>query len=149
MLRLNEIVGHISDTVIANKLHDLDHKGLVERISLSEKDTHRKRLRVNTDKGTDCAIALQRGADLKNGSVLLLSDKSGIVIQLDEISWLALEPVSLDAAIELGFLAGHHHWRVRLDGPRLLVAVEQAEEEYKERLARQLDAGTVRIVENN
>ncbi len=85
MLRLNEIVGHSSDPHIADKLHVLDHNDLVKRIMLTESDTQRKRLRLPTDKGTDCAIVLNRSEQLIKGSVLLLGDDRAIIIELDEI----------------------------------------------------------------
>lgn len=146
MLRLSEIIGHVNDIDIAERIHALEHQGLVEVISLNEVDTQRKRLRLSTDKGTDCAVTLNRNASLENGSVLLLCDKRAIVIRLKEIPWLVLEPDSLSSAIELGFLAGHHHWRVKFEGSQLLVAVEQAEGIYKDRLSKYLEMGSVRIV---
>lgn len=146
MLRLSEIIGHVNDKDITEKIHALEHQGLVELISLSEVDTQRKRLRISTDKGTDCAVTLNRNASLENGSVLLLSAKRAVVIRLKEIPWLVLEPDSLSSAIELGFLAGHHHWRVKFDGAQLLVAIEQAEDAYKDRLIKFLETGSIRIV---
>ncbi len=57
MLKLHGIVGHVDDSAIAAKLHHLRHNGTVEYVLLNPADTQRKRLRVTSDAGTDCAIA--------------------------------------------------------------------------------------------
>ena len=139
MLRLDSIVGHASDPHIADKLHVLDHDDGVERIVLSESDTQRKRLRLSTNKGTDCAIILNRSEQLINGSVLLLNEERAVIVELDVTPWLIVEPDGIDSAIEIGFLAGHLHWRIRFDGPRLLLAIEQAEQNYRDRIAKHMD----------
>ena len=45
------------------------------------------------------------------------------------------------AALELGYLAGNMHWRVRFQGTVLEIALEHAEEAYLSRLAPLLDSG--------
>ena len=56
MLKLQGIVGHVNDAAIAAKLHELRHHGGIEYLVLAPADVKRKRLRVTTDAGTDCAI---------------------------------------------------------------------------------------------
>ena len=60
MLKLEAILGLATEPDIAEALHHLEHHGQVEYLTLSEADTQRHRLRVLTDRGTECAIALPR-----------------------------------------------------------------------------------------
>lgn len=145
MILINKVLGHASDPDIADKLHQLEHQDGVERITLSTSDTQRRRLRVVTDKGTDCAITLDRTASLENGSVLYMNGEQAIVIELEELPWLVLEADSVEAALELGFLAGHLHWRVKFDKGMLLVAIEQAEQVYLDRLENHLKSNSVTV----
>ncbi len=147
MLRLNTIVGQLDDPGLAERLHDLRHAGAVETITLEPGDRLRKRLRVSTDQGTDCAVALARSEQLEDGSILLLSESRAIVVRLSALRWLDLAPRDLPAALELGYFAGNLHWRIAFAGPRLRVALEGPEKAYRERLAPYLDDGRVRIVE--
>ncbi|KPY52441.1 hypothetical protein ALO46_102856 [Pseudomonas syringae pv. solidagae] len=71
MLILDRILGQASDPALADRLHDLSHAGQVETLSLSGSDIQRHRLRLASDRGTDCAIRLERHQHLRNGSVLL------------------------------------------------------------------------------
>ena len=146
VLHLNRIVGNSSASEMAEQLHRLSHDGGLEEIRLSAADTARKRLRVTTDKGTDCAIALNRDAKLENGSVLLLEDARAIVVRMLETKWLRIAPADSAAALELGYFAGNLHWRVRFDGALLEIALEGPEQNYLDRLANHFDSGRARRV---
>lgn len=146
MLRVTGLVGEASDPAIGERLHALSHAGKVEYISLNRADMSRRRLRTTTDKGTECAIVLPRPERLSNGAVLVLEDDRAIIVRMSEEEWLAIAAADAASALELGFLAGNMHWRVRFDGAVLEIALEHAEDAYIARLAPLLDSGRVRKV---
>lgn len=135
MLVLNEIIGQAGDPDVSRRLHELDHMGKVEYITLSKEDALRHRVRVVTDHGTECAVVLRRSARIADGAVLLLDHERAIVIRLTERSWLSLAPRDIAAALELGYQAGNSHWTVRFDGPVMRIALEGPERNYLDRLA--------------
>ncbi len=135
MLVLDEIIGQAEDPDISRQLHELDHLGKVEYITLSKEDALRHRVRVVTDHGTECAVVLRRSARIVDGAVLLLDDDRAIVTRLSERNWLALAPRDITAALELGYQAGNSHWTVRFDGPVMRIALEGPERDYLDRLA--------------
>ena len=143
MMLLNEILGSSSDEGLSGQLHDLEHRGAVEFISLPSADIARRRLRAVTDQGTECGIALPRERKLANGAVMYLDEYKAIVIRVEEESWLTLVPVDAEAALELGYHAGNLHWRIRFDGTRLLVPLEGPAENYLNRIQPMLDSGRV------
>jgi len=149
VLHLNQILGNSSEEAMAEQIHRLSHDGGLEEIRLSAADTARKRLRVTTDKGTDCAIALAREARLENGSVLLLEDARAIIVRMLETKWLRIAPADDAAALELGYFAGNLHWRVRFDGAVLEVALEGPEENYLARLANHFESGRARRLDDD
>jgi urease accessory protein len=135
LLVLSEIVGKAGDPEISGRLRELGRSGKVEYIALSGDSGLRHRLRVVTDRGTECAVTLERSARLFDGAVLLLEPDRAIVTRLAERDWLALAPHDRAAALELGYQAGNSHWTVRFDGPVLRVALEGPEQSYLDRLA--------------
>lgn len=147
MLRLTHIIGSATDAELASRLHGLAHDDLVETVTLDASDIARKRLRVTTDRGTDCAIDLERSAALFNGAVLLLEPRRAVLVRLSEPGWLGLTPVDAAAALELGYSAGNLHWKVRFAGSTLQVALDGPPDDYLARLAPLIDAGRVRLVE--
>lgn len=147
MLRLNRILGRAGEAAFADKLHALGHEGRVEYIALDAADTARRRLRVETDKGTDCAVALPRAQRLVDGAVLLLEGERAVVVRMRETTWLALAPRDIAAALDLGYFCGNLHWRVRFRGALLEVALDGARESYMARLEAHLADGRARLVE--
>lgn len=146
MLRIQTVLGLATDPAMASALHSLAHTGAVEFVELETKDLARRRLRVCTDKGTECAIALSRSERLQNGSVLELTEERAVVIRLCAQEWLTLEAADIESALRLGFLAGHLHWRVEFCGRQIKVAVDGPRASYMDRLAGPLGDGGVRVL---
>ena len=134
MITVTSILGSASEPKIANILHDLEHRNKVEFFVVEHNDILRRRLRGKTDKGTEIAIALERNEQLSNGAVLLLDDTRAIVVRVPEEHWLRITPCDADAALEAGYCAGNHHWRVRFEPGALLIVMEGPAEHYISRL---------------
>ncbi|MEJ8570061.1 urease accessory protein UreE [Microbaculum marinum] len=143
MVRIDSVVGSRLDPGLSDRIHHLEHHDAVEYVRLPTADTARKRLRVTTDRGTDCAIAIPRSQSLFDGAVLSLGDDRAIVLRVLEERWLRLRPATAADALELGYSAGNLHWRVRFDGGDLLVALEGPVEGYLARIAPLIEAGRV------
>ena len=134
MLFISEVVGDSKDSLFSARLHNLAHVGAVEYVHVRSVDLARRRFRTKTDRGRECGIALARDARLFDGAILHMAADVAIVTRVGETRWLALTPSGLDAGIELGYHAGNLHWRVRFDGPRLLVGLDSPVAEYIDRL---------------
>lgn len=143
MVRVTNLVGVASDAELGESLHALSHAGQVEYVILNRADMSRHRLRVTSDKGTECAIALPRSEKLINGAVLLLEPDRAVVVRMQEEEWLDILAINQDAGLELGYLAGNMHWRVRFDGPVLKIALDGPEANYLARLSPMFDSGRV------
>jgi urease accessory protein len=146
MRTLTSIIGYSTDEDISDQLHNLHHDDRVEYLILDREDTLRRRLRIITDKGTDCAVALSREQKLEDGSVLSLSEQGAIVVRMKKEPWLRTKPRDLAAALELGYFAGNLHWRVRFVDGLLDIAIEGPASFYLGRLQPYVDNGKVEVV---
>ncbi|HEY1747510.1 MAG TPA: urease accessory protein UreE [Xanthobacteraceae bacterium] len=146
VIRIEGIIGHTDDPALRQALHRMEHAQRVEYIILSSDDMLRRRLRVMTDGGSECAIALARQEKLFDGAVLLLDSDRAVIVRAAETVWLALQPIDGAAAIELGYHAGNMHWRVSFAGPILRIALNGPKSEYLARLAPLLSAGRIKEV---
>jgi urease accessory protein len=147
ILLLERVIGLASEPHVARDLHRIEHQAGVEYIFLSVEDTQRHRLRVKTDRGTDCAIALSRDQHLQDGAVLLLERDRAVVVRMQNAAWLQLKPRDIAAALELGYFAGNMHWKVEFDQERLRVAVQSGTLFYLDRLAAFFRDGRVECVD--
>jgi urease accessory protein len=143
MLRLHGIVGYESDPGVHARLHALEHRDGIELLFVPSDETRRKRFRLATDRGTDCAVSLNRDAGLVDGAVLFLDENRAIIARFGEQSVLRLKPANVPAALKLGWHAGNLHWRVRFDGECLIVLLDGAKSDYRARIADLLDEGAV------
>ena len=143
---LTQVIGTVRDRRYALKLQEIERKGGVEYVTLNILDTQRKRLRVKSDRGTDYAIALPREASLENGSILHLDQERAVIVKLARQQWLRLRPKQINSALQMGYNAGNHHWRVKFDGTDILIALEGPRHDYIERLEALLSSGEVEII---
>jgi len=146
MLTLTTILGHSSEMLLAERLHQVSHSGHVEFLLLDRNDTPRRRLRGVTDRGTDVAIALDRDEKLSDGAVILLEPDRAIVVRMSEQSWIKIVPRDSDCALEVGYFIGNLHWRVHFEPGAILIALEGPENHYTNRLAHLASEGKIRVV---
>jgi urease accessory protein len=143
---LDRIVGWACDDAVADHLHELRHRHAVEYVHLDVHDLARKRLRVTSDAGTDYAVVLPRDTALADGAVLLLDADRAVVVRAGAPQTLTLRAADLPAALRLGFLAGHLHWKTDQHGDTLVVHLEGPESDYTARISDLLASGGVERV---
>ena len=135
MQRIEQVLGSRLDPALAEQIHELEHQGAVDLLTVPLADVSRRRFRATTRGGTEVAIALPRNQRLFDGAVLVLEPDHAVVVRVAQERWLRLEPRAIADAIELGYHAGNLHWRVRFDHEALLVAMEAPMDDYLARLA--------------
>jgi urease accessory protein len=148
MRLLEGIVGWDTDEVIAGRLHELRHQQAVEYVHLDVHDLDRKRLRVTSDSGTDYAVVVARDTALGDGAVLLLDADRAVVVRAGAPQTLTLRALDLGAALRLGFLAGHLHWKSDQHDDTLVVHLEGPEPDYTARVAELLACGRIERVDD-
>jgi urease accessory protein len=143
---IESILGSRGDADLAAGLHEIEHRGRVEMLVIEPADLPRRRFHAETDHGTGCFVSLPRSAQLFDGAVLHIEAHCAIVVRVGAQRWLRLRP-SPEAGLELGYLAGNLHWRVRFEDGCLLVALDGPIEAYLARLKDVQQAGKVSILD--
>jgi urease accessory protein len=143
---LDEIVGWATDSAVAARLHELRHA--VEYLHLDVHDLDRKRLRATSDAGTDYAVVLPRGSALADGAVLLLEPDRAVVVRAGVPRTMILRANDIGAALRLGFLAGHLHWKIDQRDDTVVVHLEGPKSEYTSRIVVLLESGRVESLDD-
>lgn len=142
MLLIDRIIGDRNDPDLHHKLHEYEHHGMtVDTVRVAPTDLDRRRLRVRTEQGEDLAIALSRQDRLFDGAILYLGNDKAIVLRAQEQRWLRVVPNSKRDAVELGYLVGNLHWRVRFEDEHILVSLDGPVETYMARIEPMLHDG--------
>lgn len=139
------IVGDRADPTHAERLHALAHRDRIETLVVAPEDLPRRRFHSQTDRGTRCFVALPRDEPLFDGAILLLEADRAIVVRVGEQRWLRIVPRDAAAALELGYLAGNLHWRIRFDAGALAVALDAPRDGYLARLRPLVGDGRVTV----
>jgi len=142
-LRLHGIIGRSDDAAYAGRLHHVEHHGGIELLFVPPADVGRKRFRLTTDRGTDCAVSLDRDEELVDGALLFLAHDRAIIVRFGEQESWRLRPADQSAALKLGWNAGNLHWRVRFDGDCLVVLLDGPLETYRARIRPLLESREV------
>lgn len=133
-LMLVSVLGHAGDSRWHDRLHAMEHRGQVEVLAIPESDAARRRMRVMSDRGRDCAIALSRDQALSDGAVLYCDDSLAIVARVDGAARLLLTPATVDDALRLGHWCGNLHWKVVFLPGAMQVVLEGPVQRYLDRL---------------
>jgi urease accessory protein len=145
---LDEIVGWVTDQAVADRLHELRHQHAVEYLHLDVHDLDRSRLRATSDAGTDYAIVLPRGSALADGAVLLLEPDRAVVVRAGAPRTMTLRANDIGAALRLGLLAGHLHWKADQRDDTVVVHLEGPESDYTARIVELLESGRVESLDD-
>ena len=134
-LILSEVLGRLAEQTWHDRAHAAEAAGRLETVRISRTDAPRRRMRLETDRGRDVALALARDAELADGSVVHYSDGLMIVVRIDGGPRLRLVPVNAASALRLGYFCGNLHWKADFDGHAIEIHVDGAEEAFHARLA--------------
>jgi urease accessory protein len=146
VLRLHGIIGTAQDPAYQGLLHDIEHSGGIELLFVPPSDAGRKRFRIATDRGTDCAVSLDRDEELTDGALLYVAPDRAIIARFGEQEIWRLRPTDQAAALKLGWNAGNLHWRVRFENDCLAVLLDAPLHTYRARILPLLDGGEVEEV---
>lgn len=128
MVRINAVVGSASEHGWADRLRSAQ----VDVLRLGQVDAVKSRLRKRTEDGTDVAISLDRGKQIRDGDVLFWDavGQVAIVARIDladvmvvDLTELALRSQvdAMAASFEIGHALGNQHWGVVVKGLRAYV----------------------------
>lgn len=130
LLRVSAVVGNTGEGGWQARLRG----SRIDLVALDAAQAQRSRLRTQSAGGTDVAIALERGAALRDGDVLRWDEASrtAVVVRVElpevmivDLGGLAGGPADtlLAKSVELGHALGNQHWPALVKGTRVYVAV--------------------------
>jgi urease accessory protein len=131
---LTAVLGHAAEPGWGARLHAAEHAGRLETVRIGRADAARRRMRLETDRGRDVALALPRDATVSDGAVLHWSDALAIVARIDSGPRLRLTPRDAAAGLRLGYFCGNLHWKADFRDGAVEIAMDGPEETYRARL---------------
>jgi urease accessory protein len=128
MVIIETVLGNVSDPQWAERLNGAS----IDILELDQWEAQKNRFRKKTAKGTDLAVALDRGAGIRDGDILLWDAKTAtavevrihlrevMIVNLDGLAGLTPQ-IAMRTCVELGHALGNQHWPVLIKGDRVYV----------------------------
>jgi urease accessory protein len=139
MLVADTYLGHRDDPDVADRLTDADPL----RVTLSDTDRRRSRVRTETVGGQDLGVVVAR--DLEDGDVIETADGTLVVVELAAVEALVLgfgdADVTATDALALGHALGNRHWDLAVRGTEALCPVPDSRERMEATVADLLPDG--------
>jgi urease accessory protein len=132
MIRARQRLGNIhTDEALRTQIPIWQEGRTLDQALIDERDAHKGRLRLQTDKGREVGILLPRGVKLETGDVFAVEgtdDRLLIQLALPEVMVLTPQPnpqaiEHMRWAVRLGHVLGNQHWPVAVHGGEVLVPV--------------------------
>lgn len=125
---VEKIQGNLADASWKKRLEGAK----LDTLELSQWDAQKNRLRKETEGGRIVAVALERGAFLRDGDILLYDGSAGeaVVCRIRLCPVMAVDMTglqrlpreeALSAAVRLGHALGNQHWPAVVKGDKVYV----------------------------
>jgi urease accessory protein len=133
LIRVGAVLGNAADEAWRGRLTG----ARVDVLRLDQAEAQKSRLRKATEGGTEVAISLDRGVQVRDGDVIAWNGAAGaaVVTRVDlgdvlviDLSALLTEPAqaAIAVCVELGHALGNQHWPAVIKGTRVYVPLTVA-----------------------
>ena len=128
MVIIETVLGNINDREWAKRLSG----ATIDILELDQWEAQKNRFRKKTGKGTELAVALDRGTVMRDGDILVWEPSKAIgiavrirlrevmIVHLDGLAHLAPE-IAMRTCLELGHALGNQHWPALIKGDHVYV----------------------------
>lgn len=123
MIIIETILGNIDDPEWTTRLSEAN----VDLLQVGQWEAQKSRFRKHTAKGTEVAVALDRGTYIRDGDILLWDAQAAaavvaridlrdvMIVHLDDLTSLAPD-IAMRICVELGHAMGNQHWPALVKG---------------------------------
>ncbi len=134
LIRVAAVLGNAADEPWPGRLTS----AYVDVLRLDQAEAQKSRLRKVTEGGTDIAIALERGMQVRDGDVMAWNEaaRAAVVARIDlndvlviDLGGLTAEPadIAMTTCVELGHALGNQHWPAVIKGRHVYVPLTVAQ----------------------
>jgi urease accessory protein len=132
MITINSVLGNFNkDLGLQEKHKEMSKMNLCETIRIHRSESQRVRMRKTSDKGTDIALTLPQGTQLRHNDVVMLTQDKMIVVEIEPEN-VALVLIkeniggrdSLEIPVRIGHTIGNLHRPIRIDGRKIYFPVQ-------------------------
>jgi urease accessory protein len=130
LITIETIIGNVKkDQGLKEKYEEASRRKIFETIKISRLESQKTRMRKRSDKGTDIALTLPHGTQLRHGDVIMQTEEKMIVIEIEPENVAMIEIKDniheseddhhhhdiVEIATRIGHMIGNLHRPIRLE----------------------------------
>ena len=132
MITVNSVLGNINnDKKLKEKYDEMNERKVCETIKISRLESQRVRMRKISDKGTDVALTLPPGTQLRHGDVIIITENKMVVVGIEpedviivEIRDNIHEDDIVEVPVKVGHTIGNLHRPIKLEGNKIFFPIQ-------------------------
>ena len=132
MITVDSVLGNINhDKKLKEKYDEMTARKVCETIKISRLESQRVRMRKISDKGTDVALTLPPGTQLRHGDVIIITENKMVVVGIEpedvimvEIRDNIHEDDIVEVPVKVGHTIGNLHRPIRLEGNKIYFPIQ-------------------------
>jgi urease accessory protein len=134
MITIDKILGNINkDQTLREKYEDLCTRKLCETVKITRLESRRVRMRKTSDKGTDIALVLPQGSQLKHGDIIMWmpEDEKMVVVEIEpenvamiKIKNNITQDDNIEVPVKVGHTIGNLHRPIKLEGNKIWFPIQ-------------------------
>jgi urease accessory protein len=129
---VDSVLGNINnDKKLKEKYDEMNARKACETIKISRLESQRVRMRKISDKGTDVALTLTPGTQLRHGDVIITTENKMIVVGIEpedviivEIRDNIHEDDIVEVPVRVGHTIGNLHRPIKLEGNKIFFPIQ-------------------------
>jgi urease accessory protein len=132
LITVDSVLGNINnDKKLKEKYDEMNARKVCETIKISRLESQRVRMRKISDKGTDVALTLTPGTQLRHGDVIITTENKMIVVGIEpedviivEIRDNIHEDDIVEVPVRVGHTIGNLHRPIKLEGNKIFFPIQ-------------------------
>jgi urease accessory protein len=132
LITIDSVIGNIKKNINLNeKYMEMSYKKVCEVIKISRLESQRVRMRKTSNKGTDIALILPQGTQLRHGDVIMVTEEKMVIVEMEpenvaviEIKDNIREHDIIEIPVRVGHTIGNLHRPLKLEGNKIYFPIQ-------------------------
>jgi urease accessory protein len=132
LITIDSVIGNINKNINLNqKYMEMYDKKVCEVVKISRLESQRVRMRKTSSKGTDIALILPQGTQLRHGDVIMVTEEKMVIVEMEPENVAVIEIKDnvrnhdiIEIPVRVGHTIGNLHRPVKLEGNKIYFPIQ-------------------------
>ena len=132
MITIDSVIGNINKNINLNeKYKEMSHNKVCEVVKISRLESQRVRMRKTSNKGTDIALILPQGTQLRHGDVIMVTEEKMVIVEMEPENVAVIEIIDnirdhdiIEIPVRVGHTIGNLHRPLKLEGNKIYFPIQ-------------------------